>query len=484
MHISNHFQELHDLAVKLTKSGLAYVCHCTGEEINEQRGGANRGPRFACKHRERPIEESLKEFERMRKGEYKEGEAILRMKMDLENGNPQFWDLVAYRVLNAPHHRTGSAWCIYPTYDFTHCLVDSFEHITHSLCTVEFRQSRESYYWLCDALEVYKPVQWEYGRMSITRTVLSKRKILKLVETGIVRDWDDPRLYTLPALRRRGVPPEAVNNFVREVGVTTASTVTDVTRLENNVRDVLNEKAPRIMALLNPVSVKIENLPADHLEMIEVPNKPREPAMGSHKVPFTSELYIDASDFRETSDDPNYFRLAPGKTVGLLFVPYPVTLTSVEKDASGKVTSLVCRYENGPGKTPKPKTYIQWVAHSPAHGSPVSMDEVRMYNPLFMHSNPHDKTVAPGGYLSDINPNSLEVVKTAYAETGLREWIETHPEQRSTPESYHFQFVRIGYFCVDKDTVWNDAADKNKIAKTLVINKTVDLKEDAGKKDK
>ncbi|KAG5457956.1 MAG: tRNA synthetases class I, catalytic domain-containing protein, partial [Olpidium bornovanus] len=233
---SDHFQRLYDLAVELIRRDKAYVCHCTGEEIFEQRGGASKGPRYACKHRNRPLDESAREFGRMRDGHYKEGEATLRMKMDLENPNPQFWDLVAYRVLNSHHHRTGDKWVIYPTYDYTHCLCDSFEHITHSMCTLEFRLSRESYYWLCDALEVYKPVQWEYGRLNITRTMLSKRKILQLVEEGIVRGWDDPRLYTLPALRRRGVPPEAINNFVREVGVTTATTITDVARLDNHVR--------------------------------------------------------------------------------------------------------------------------------------------------------------------------------------------------------------------------------------------------------
>ncbi|KAG5458174.1 MAG: glutamine--tRNA ligase, partial [Olpidium bornovanus] len=276
---------------------------------------------------------------------------------------------------------------------------------------------------------------------------------------------------------------EAINNFVREVGVTTATTITDVARLDNHVRDVLNERAPRIMAVMDPVLVVLENLPADHLETVELPNKPRDPAAGSHRVPFTSRLYIDASDFRETSDDQNYFRLAPGKSVGLLSVPHPITLLRIEKDSSGKVARLVCRYENS-GDHQKPKTYIQWVADAPSLGSPVRIDEVRLYNPLFMHANPQDKTAVPGGFLSDVNPHSLVIIQTAIAEVGLATWIRDHQEHRADPEAYHFQFVRVGYFCVDKDTVWAETGEgkANRVATTFVVNQTIDLKEDPGKK--
>lgn len=241
---SDYFQELFDLAVRLIKKGLAYTCQCTPEEINACRGGKDHGERRACEHRERPIEETLDQFMKMKEGRYKEGEITLRMKMDLTSGNPQFWDLIAYRVMYTPHFRTHDAWCIYPTYDFTHCLVDSFENITHSLCTTEFRQSRESYYWLVDAVEVYKPVQWEYGRLNVNGTIMSKRKILKMVNNNYVSDWDDPRLYTLVGIRRRGVPPEAINSFVLELGVTTSLTSIDIARFDNKVREYLDKTTP------------------------------------------------------------------------------------------------------------------------------------------------------------------------------------------------------------------------------------------------
>lgn len=423
----------------------------------------------------------------MKEGRYQEGEATLRMKMNLEDGNPQFWDLIAYRVLFTPHHRTGSDWCIYPTYDYTHCICDSFENITHSLCTTEFTQSRESYYWLVDALEIYKPVQWEYGRLSVTNTITSKRKLLKLVTEGHVSDWDDPRLFTLPALRRRGVPPEAINNFVSELGISTSPATIDVARFDNHIRDYLDRTSPRLMALLEPLLVTIENLSDDHLEEISILNKPRDPSMGEHIVPFTKRLYIDASDFRE-HDSPDYFRLAPGKTVGLLYVTHPITCVSVVRDpTTGKVAELVCRYENDPAEEKKPKTYIQWIAVSPAHGSPAWIDEVRIYETLFHHSNPMDKTLVPGGWLSDLNADSLHIIKGAAVEVGL--WDQLDRWIRATggkdKESMRWQFVRIGYFCVDADSeiVIEEGKGAKEAVKRLVVNRTVTLKEDVKKED-
>lgn len=478
---SDYFDKLYELAIELIKVDKAYICHCTGEEIHVHRGGDAKGPRSDCIHRDRPIEESLKEFVRMKEGQYKEGEAILRMKMNMQEGNPQFWDLVAYRVLFTPHHRTKDTWCIYPTYDFTHCLVDSFENITHSLCTTEFIQSRASYYWLCDALEVYKPVQWEYGRLNVTNTVLSKRKLLKLVQANLVAGWDDPRLYTLPALRRRGVPPAAINSFVRDVGVTTSVTTIDVKRLEGHIRDHLNETAPRLMAIIDPVKVVITNLPADHFETLSVPNKPRDPAMGEHTVPFSNSFYIDRSDFR-IEDSKDYFRMAPGKSVGLLYVPHTVTCTGYESDSEGKVTLIHCKYDNDiPLK--KPKTYIQWVAHCPQANSPVSISELRIYDPLFLHENPQDKTQVPEGYLSDISPNSLQVVSNAIIEVGI--WDVLKSTSFVNPEEIRSQFVRIGYFCLDKDSVLPASLSEGVIDHTnppkLVFNRTVTLKEDVKK---
>lgn len=479
---SDYFQQLFDLAVKLIKKGLAYTCQCTGEEINACRGGKDHGERRACAHRERPMEETLDQFMKMKEGRYKEGEVTLRMKMDLENGNPQFWDLIAYRVLYTPHFRTHDQWCIYPTYDFTHCLVDSFENITHSLCTTEFRQSRESYYWLVDAVEVYKPVQWEYGRLNVTGTIMSKRKILKMVNNNYVNDWDDPRLYTLVGIRRRGVPPEAINNFVLELGVTTSQSTIEVQRFDTKTREYLDKTTPRLMAILDPIRVVLTNVADDYLEECIAPNKPRDPAMGEHTIPFTKVFYIDRSDFRE-EDSKGYYRLAPGKSVGLLFAKHPVHCTGFKKDADGKVTEIECTYENeGPFK--KPKTYIHWIAESPKHNSPVKLDELRIYERLFKHDNPE---TVEGGYLNDINTHSLQIVKGAIAEVGIYDHIADWVKKTGgkDKESMRWQFTRTGYFCLDKDTEFDvelvKAGKVKEGLKNLVVNRTVSLKEDADK---
>ena len=457
---SDYFSKLYELAIRLIQVDKAYVCHCTGEEIFAGRGGESKGPRHECVHRSRPIQESLEEFKKMKNGSYKEGQAILRMKMDMQNPSPQFWDLVAYRVLFSTHVRSGDDWCIYPTYDYTHCLVDSFENITHSLCTTEFVMSRPSYYWLVDALEVYKPVQWEYGRLNLTNTVLSKRKLMKLVEEKVVSGWDDPRLYTLSAVRRRGFTPEAINAFVRDLGVTTSNTVIEVERLEGYLRDHLNAIAPRYMLILDPIKVVITNLPQDHLEMFEMSNKPKGEEGESHKIPFTSTIYIDRSDFKEEDNDPNFYRLCIGKSVGLLHVPCPIKATSIQKDAETGQITILANYEND-GEFKKPKTYIQWVASAPSLGSPLKI-ETRLYSNLFLHSNPLSKEEVPGGWMSDINPESLKVV-SSYGDIGLK---QLKVEDK-------FQAVRVGYFCLDKDS----DLSKGKI----VINRTVSLKEDSKK---
>lgn len=479
---SDYFQQLFDLAVRLIEKGLAYTCQCTGEEINACRGGKDYGERRACVHRDRPIEETLDQFIKMKEGRYKEGEITLRMKMDLTNGNPQFWDLIAYRVLYTPHFRTHDQWCVYPTYDFTHCLVDSFENITHSLCTTEFRQSRESYYWLVDAVEVYKPVQWEYGRLNVSGTIMSKRKILKMVNNNYVHDWDDPRLYTLVGIRRRGVPPEAINDFVLELGVTTSQSTIDVQRFDSKTREYLNKTTPRLMSILDPVRVVLTNVADDYLEECIVPNKPRDPAMGEHAVPFTKVLYIDRSDFRE-EDSKGYFRLAPGKSVGLLYAKHPIHCTGFKKDADGKVIEIECTYENE-GEFKKPKTYIHWVADSPKHNSPVKLDELRIYERLFKHDNPE---TVEGGYLNDINEHSLEIVKGAIAEVGIYDHIADWVKKTGgkDKESMRWQFTRTGYFCLDKDTELDaeliKAGEVKEGLKTIVVNRTVSLKEDADK---
>jgi glutaminyl-tRNA synthetase len=373
----------------------------------------------------------------MRDGKYKPREAFLRMKQDIEDGNPQMWDLAAYRVLDAEHHRTGPKWKIYPTYDFTHCLCDSFEKITHSLCTTEFIQSRVSYEWLNKSLKVYEPMQREYGRLNITGTVLSKRKIAKLVNEKYVRGWDDPRLFTLIAIRRRGVPPGAILDFVSELGVTTAPTNIQLARFDQTIRRYLERTVPRLMLVLDPIPMVIED--AEEIEL-ELPFSPKIPAMGSHKVKLTKTVYIERSDFREV-DSKEYFRLAPGKSVGLLQLPYPVKAVSFSKDGN-KVTEIRAVYDKE-GK--KPKTYIHWVAKGSRNV------EVRIHNSLFKSEKPEN---AEGGFLNDINPNSEEIWPHAMIESGFDEvrkrapWPEAAGESglgKGGVESVRFQAMRVAY---------------------------------------
>lgn len=441
---SDNFGKLYELAEKLITLGKGYVCHCNDEEIKLQRGGAKgTSPRFRCSHADRTVEENLSEFRAMRDGKYKPREAFLRMKQDITDGNPQMWDLAAYRVKNEPHHRTGTEWKIYPTYDFTHCLCDSFENITHSLCTTEFIQSRVSYEWLNKTLGVYEPMQREYGRLSLSGTVLSKRKLRALVEKKIVRGWDDPRLYTLIAVRRRGVPPAAILEFINELGVTTNRTIIDIKRFEQSIRRYLERTVPRLMLVLDPIPVVIED--ADELDGTElnIPFSPKDPAMGDHKVKFTKTVYIDRSDFREV-DSKDYFRLAPGKTVGLQQVPYPIKATTFSKDDSGNITEVRAVLDK---ETKKPKAYIQWVGSEGSHTV-----EVRITNPLFKSEDPD---AAEGGFLNDINPDSEVVYPNAMVESGFDEvrkrapWPEAAGEDKlgkGGPESVRFQAQRVAYF--------------------------------------
>ncbi|ROW00989.1 hypothetical protein VSDG_02720 [Cytospora chrysosperma] len=467
---SDNFQKLYDLAEKLISLERAYVCHCDDAEIKLQRGGEKgERPRYRCQHAEQSADENLQKFRDMKDGKYKPREAFLRMKQDITDGNPQMWDLAAYRVLDKPHHRTGDAWKIYPTYDFTHCLCDSFEGITHSLCTTEFILSRVSYEWLNKTLGVYEPMQREYGRLSLSGTVLSKRKILKLVEEKHVRGWDDPRLYTLMAIKRRGVPPGAILGFVNELGVTTAPTVIQIARFEQSIRKYLERTVPRLMLILDPVPVVIEDVGDEEGKEITIPFSPKDPQMGSHTIKFTKTVYIDRSDFREV-DDPKYFRLAPGKTVGLLQAPYPIKATSFTKDeATGQVTEIRAVFDR---ETKKPKTYIQWVG---TEGS--RRCEVRVYNSLFKSENP---SAVEAGFLSDLNPESEVIHPNAIIESGFNEvkkrapWPEAAGESKLGEgglEAVRFQGMRVAYFAMDSDST----DDK------IVLNRIVSLKEDAGK---
>ncbi|CAH2238779.1 jg11657 [Pararge aegeria aegeria] len=362
-HSSDYFDQLYEWAVKLINKDLAYVCHQKSDEIK----GFNPPP---SPWRNRPVEESLQLFEDMKNGKIDEGDATLRMKITLEEGKQ---DPVAYRIKFKPHHRTGNKWCIYPTYDYTHCLCDSIENITHSLCTKEFQSRRSSYYWLCNALDIYCPVQWEYGRLNVNYTVVSKRKIGKLIEEGIVKDWDDPRLFTLTALRRRGVPAAAVNTFCAALGVTGAVGAVEPTMLDAAVRDVLNVTAPRVMVVLEPLKITVTNFPSDKPISIQVPDFPNEPEKGSHNVVLDKVLYIEATDFKETPEK-GYRRLTPTQSVGLRHAGYVLKVAKVIKDRAGNISEVECTAESTESSE-KPKAFIHWVSQ------PITV-QVRLYEPL------------------------------------------------------------------------------------------------------
>ncbi|OBT44178.1 hypothetical protein VE00_04859 [Pseudogymnoascus sp. WSF 3629] len=440
-HSSDNFDRLYELAEDLINKNGAYVCHCTKEEVVAQRGGGKGKARYACPHRDRPNSESLTEFRAMRDGKYAPREAVLRMKQNLEDNNPQMWDLTAYRVLDEKHkhHRTGNKWRIYPTYDFTHCLCDSFEGVTHSLCTTEFELSRVSYGWLCDKVAVYKPMQREFGRLRISGTVLSKRKILALIENN-----------------------HAILSFVNELGVTKAETTIDTKRFEQCIRRYLEVTVPRLMLVLDPIPVVIDNIPEDYIEMVELPLS-KDPASGVHTVPFTRTVYIERSDFRESASK-DFFRLAPGTSVGLLKVPYPITATRFETDPeTGVVTLVHARYEKPDEGTTfkKPKRYL----HPLGCKMPFKEQPRQSYSPglqpLFKSDDPNTR---PDGFLSDVNPRSEEIFPNAMIETGIEEIKRTAPWPRpreghneaapgiTPPETVRFQGMRVAYFCLDRDS--------------------------------
>ncbi|KAH8689067.1 tRNA synthetases class I, catalytic domain-containing protein [Talaromyces proteolyticus] len=465
---SDNYQRMYDLAEKMIKMEKAYVCHCNEAETKLQRGGEEgSSPRYRCEHANQDVETNLKKFRGMRDGEYAPQTAWLRMKQDIiNNPNPQMWDIAAYRIPKdqEPHFRTGTKWRVYPTYDFAHCLCDSFEGITHSLCTTEFIMSRESYEWLNELLVEFQPMQREYGRLNLSGTIMSKRGLRSLIENKIVRGWDDPRLYTLKAIRRRGIPPGALLSFISELGVTTSTSVIDIKRFEQSIRRYLERTVPRLMVVLDPVPVVIED--AEEQD-VDVPFSPKDPSMGSHKLRLTKTVYIDRSDFREV-DSKDYFRLAPGKTVGLLQMPYPIKAVSFTKDETTGAVQEIRAVFDKEGK--RPKTYIQWVPE----GSPTA--EVRIHARLFKSDQPAS---VPGGFMNDINPDSETIWPNAMIETGFYEvkrrapWPEAEGEKAGEvgPESVRFQGIRVAYFALDSDST----EDK------IVLNRIVGLKEDSGK---
>ncbi|GAB7359127.1 hypothetical protein MBLNU230_g5195t1 [Neophaeotheca triangularis] len=558
---SDEFDRLYELAEELIKREKAYVCKCSAAAVNAGRGGKEHGPRSVCEDWSRSVENNLEEFRAMRDGKYKAGEAHLRMKQYLavdpkeyevqegdsaevkkskadlkkKSDNPALWDCAAYRVKNENyHHRTGNKWRIYPTYEFTHCLCDSFEGISHSLCTTEFETLRPAYNWLLEALdhkvpvsEEKGPMQREYGRLNVEGTILSKRRIAMLAEgctvgeataeqvaddmsainleeegdeepaapstqeeksintlipsagrkiPPVVSGWDDPRLFTLVAIRRRGVPPGALKKFVLDCGVTKGNANTATHTLDASIRTYLERTVPRLMLVLSPLKITFTNLDPSHCEERDVPFDPKNPSAGTHKVPFTQTIYIDRDDFRE-ADDPDFFRLTPGQSCGLLNVPHPMRAVEIIRDpATNRVTEVKAEYGSN---VPPGKARIHWLGVSATHNSPIPA-VARVFNPLFKSSKPNELDWKTGGYYDNINPDSLVEYPDAMLECGFEHvrqnapWPKEEGEAKGVVDksSVRFQGLRSGFWCEDL------TSEDGKV----VLNRIVSLKEDSGKK--
>lgn len=498
LYASDYFQQMHDWAVELIKKRKAFVCDLNAEQIREHRGTLTR-PGRNSPYRDRSVDENLDLFARMTKGDFSDGSRVLRARIDMSSPNLNLRDPVMYRILHAEHHRQGGRWCVYPMYDWAHGFEDSIEGITHSICTLEFENHRPLYDWFIDAVNegrtddgsgpwgrrIHHPQQIEFARLNLNYTVMSKRKLLHLVKGGLVRGWDDPRMPTISGMRRRGYSPESIREFCSRIGVAKFNGVSEVQLLEHCVRDHLNRIAPRVMAVLNPIKLVIENWPADtDVIWVDAVNNPEDPSAGSRRVPFTRELFIEREDFMETPP-PKYWRLFPGNEVRLRWA-FLVRCTGVVKDGTGEITEIRCTYDPATrgGDTPdgrKVKSTIHWV--SAAHAAAV---EVRLYDRLFLSPDPEDAasadteeesaalgdaltdSTAPGGrggepWLSNLNPNSLQVV-TAMIE----------PSATELAAGARVQFERHGYFCADPDST----------AARRVFNRTVSLKDSWGKEQK
>lgn len=434
---SDYFEKLYDYAEQLIKMGKAYVDDLSAEEIREYRGTLTE-PGRESPWRNRSVDENLDLFRRMRAGEFGDGEKVLRAKIDMASPNVVMRDPTLYRIRHAEHHRTGNKWCIYPMYDYTHCLSDSIEGITHSLCTLEFINNRELYDWVLETLGAYRPQQIEFARLNVTCTVLSKRKLIQLVKEGHVTGWDDPRMPTLSGMRRRGIPPEALREFCSRIGLARADSTVEYSMLEFCVREYLNEHSPRVMAVLDPVKVVIENYPEGQVEEFDMPYHPEDASYGSRKVPFSRELYIERDDFR-LEPPKKFHRLAPGAEVRLRYA-YFITCREAVLDDAGNVVELRCVYdpESRGGQSPdgrKIKGTIHWV--SAAHAIPA---EVRLYGQLFAAENPN---AAPEGktFLDNLNPESLTKVEALL-----------EPALATFKAGDKMQFERLGYYCKDKDS--------------------------------
>jgi len=451
---SDYFDQLYEYAVQLIEAGKAYVDSLSAEEIREYRGTLTE-PGQDSPYRDRTVEENLDLFERMRAGEFPDGSHVLRAKIDMAAGNLNMRDPVMYRILRATHHRTGDKWCIYPMYDWAHGQSDSIEGITHSICSLEFEDHRPLYDWFLDQLGIHHPQQIEFARLNLTYTLVSKRKLIRLVQEGHVRGWDDPRMPTLSGLRRRGYTPASIRGFLDRIGVAKSNSVVDIALLEHCLREELNKTAPRVMAVLRPLKVIIDNYPEGQVEELEAVNNPEDEAAGTRMLPFSREIYVERDDFME--DPPRkWFRLGPGREVRLKHA-YFITCTDVVKDErTGEVIELHCTYdpESRGGASPdgrRVRGTLHWVS------VPHAIDaEVRLYDHLFSKEDPNDVAVGQD-FTANLNPGSLEVLAGCKVEPGLA----------GAPAGSRCQFLRQGYFCVDPDTT----GDK------LVFNRTVSLRD-------
>ncbi len=458
---SDYFEQFYRYAVKLIEMGKAYVCDLSPEQMRQYRGTLTE-PGKESPYRNRPVVENLDLFTRMRAGEFPDGSRVLRAKIDMNSGNLNMRDPVIYRILKAEHHRTGSRWCIYPMYDFAHCLSDAIEGVTHSICTLEFEDHRPLYDWFLDQLETpCHPQQIEFARLNLSYTIMSKRKLLQLVEQGLVSSWDDPRMPTLAGLRRRGYTPEAIRDFCDRIGVAKRDSTVDVALLEHCLREDLNRRARRFMGVLRPLKVVIDNYPEEQVDELEAINNPEDPAAGKRMVPFSRELYIERDDFME-EPVKKFFRLAPGREVRLRYAYYVTCERVVKDEKTGEITEIHCIYDpqTRGGSSPdgrKVKGTIHWV--SAAHARDA---EVRLYDRLFTVADPD--AAGDGGEFTDfLNPDSLEILSEAKVEPALAEILTAEP----------FQFERLGYFCADS---------RDSKADSLVFNRAVTLRDSWAKK--
>jgi glutaminyl-tRNA synthetase len=436
---SDYFDQLYQFAIKLIKDGKAFVCDLTPEQIREYRGTLTE-PGKESPFRKRAIEENLKLFERMRAGDFDEGTHVLRAKVDMKSPNLNMRDPILYRVLKAPHHRTGDKWCIYPMYDFAHGQSDSIEEITHSICTLEFEDHRPLYNWFLDQLDIFHPQQIEFARLNLNYTVMSKRKLLQLVNDHHVSGWDDPRMPTISGLRRRGYTPESIRDFADRIGVSKANSTVDIGLLEHCLREDLNKRALRVMCVLRPLKIVITNYPEDKVEMLEAENNPEDPGAGSRQIPFSRIVYIEQEDFREEAHK-KFFRLTPGREVRLKHAYYIMCNEVIKNETTGEIIELHCTYDpksrggwTDDGRRVKGTSHWVSASHS-------IQTEVRLYNNLFNKENPYD--VEDGKtFLDNINPESVEILTQSLVEPGL---ADTKPGTR-------YQFLRQGYFCADPDS--------------------------------